>query len=38
MVQSIKNLNTETRDAFSALIRQNKNRWQKKESHKSKKS
>jgi hypothetical protein len=38
MVQSLKNLNTETRDAFSALIRQNKNRWQKKESHKSKKS
>jgi hypothetical protein len=38
IVQSIKNLNTETRDAFSALIRQKKNRWQKKESHKSKKS
>jgi Bacterial mobilisation protein (MobC) len=38
MIQSLKNLNTETRDAFSALIRQNKNRWQKKETHKSKKS
>ena len=36
MVQSIKNLNTETRDAFSALIRQNKNRWQKRDAHKSK--
>ena len=38
MVQSIKNLNTQTRDAFSALIRQNKNRWQKRDAHKSKKS
>ena len=38
MVQSIKNLNTQTRDAFSALIRQNKNRWQKRDTHKSKKS
>jgi hypothetical protein len=38
MVQSIKNLNTETRDAFSDLIRQNKNRWQKRDTHKSKKS
>jgi hypothetical protein len=38
MVQSIKNLNTQTRDAFSALIRQNKNRWQKRDTHKSQKS
>ena len=38
MVNGIKNLNTKTRDAFSALIRQNKNRWQKRDTHKSKKS
>jgi hypothetical protein len=38
MVQSLKNLNFEACDAFYALIRQNKNRWQKRESHKSKKS
>jgi hypothetical protein len=38
MIQSLKNINKDACDAFFALIRQNKNRWQKKESHKSKKS
>ena len=38
MLQSLKNLNTEACDAFSALIRRNKTRWTKQESNKSKKS
>jgi hypothetical protein len=38
MIQSLKNLNHEACDAFSALIRQNKNRWHKRDAHKSKKS
>ena len=38
MLQSLKNLNTEACDAFSALIRRNKTRWTKQACNKSKKS
>jgi hypothetical protein len=38
MLQSLKNLNAEACDAFSALIRRNKTRWTKRDCNKSKKS